>query len=209
MNTEVVDTVKKLRRLYDSPVEIAVKKQKDSIDEFSTKFLGLSAFAILSTSSMNGCMDCSPRGDYPGFIQVLGDQTIAIPDRPGNNRLDSLTNIIESPNVGVLSLIPGFNECLRINGEAKIVCDKDMLNRFEYNNKLPKSVIIISIREIYFHCAKAIVRSKLWDQNSQVDRKILPSLGRILMAQVDPSKPENEVKEVEDLIEDRVKSTLY
>ena len=154
-------------------------------------------------------MDCSPRGDYAGFIRVLDSGTIALPDRPGNNRLDSLRNIIENPNVGLLILIPGFAECLRINGTAKVVTNVSLLAQFEHQGKLPKSVLIISIQEVYFHCVKAITRSKLWDSESQLERSIMPSLGKILMQQIDPSKSEDEVKHVEALIENRVKTTLY
>jgi len=209
MKYKVVESMEELRKLYDSPMDMVLKKQKSELDEYSTKFLSLSAFAVLSTSDMNGNMDCSPRGDYQGFIQKLDSKTIAIPDRPGNNRLDSLSNIIKNPNVGVLSLVSGFSECLRINGTAKISTDTRLLEKFKYQGKLPKSVSIISINEIYFHCAKAITRSQLWNKESQVSRDVMPSLGKILMAQIDPSKSKEEVQKVEELIENRVKTTLY
>ena len=209
MKYKVVESMEELRKLYDSPMDMVLKKQKSELDEYSTKFLSLSAFSVLSTSDINGNMDCSPRGDYQGFIQKLDSKTIAIPDRPGNNRLDSLSNIIENPNVGVLSLVSGFSECLRINGTAKISTDIGLLEKFKYQGKLPKSVVIVSINEIYFHCAKAITRSQLWSKESQVSRDVMPSLGKILMAQIDPSKSKEEVKKVEELIENRVKATLY
>lgn len=206
---EVVDSLDQLRELYDAPMELVLKKQKSELDKFSIQFLVLSAFSIISTSSSDGAMDCSPRGDYPGFIRVLDQQTVAIPDRPGNNRLDSLSNIVENPSIGILALVPGFNECLRINGAAKIVTNSDILALFEYRGKLPKSVIVVEINEIYFHCAKAITRSKLWKPESKIDRKIMPSLGKILMNQTDPSKSEEEIEQLEKLIVDRVKNTLY
>mgnify|MGYP003682986729 CR=1 FL=1 len=209
MKYEEVDSVEKLRKLYDSPMDLAVKKQKVNLDQYSSQFLALSAFSILATYGASGQVDCSPRGDYPGFIQALDDKTIALPDRPGNNRLDSLTNIIERQNVGILALIPGFKECLRINGKAKIVTDADILERFEHRGKLPQTAIIVSIEEVYFHCSKAITRSKLWSTESQVDRSIMPSLGKILMNQIDPEKSSEEIKAVEDLIELRAKTTLY
>ena len=209
MEFEAVETIEDLRRLYDPPMDLVLKKQRAKLDKYSIQFLSLSAFFVLSTSSAKGSMDCSPRGDYPGFVQVMDDHTIAIPDRPGNNRLDSLSNIIENPNVGALVLVPGFSECLRINGTAKIVTNSNLLKSFEYRGKLPKSVVVISINEIYFHCAKAITRSRLWKAESQVDRNIMPSLGKILMGQIDPSRSEEEVKNIEALIENRVKNTLY
>ena len=209
MEYNVIESMEELRELYGSPMDMVLKKQKSELDEYSSKFLSLSAFAVLSTSSMNGSMDCSPRGDYQGFIQEIDSKTIAIPDRPGNNRLDSLSNIIENPCVGVLSLVSGFSECLRLNGTAQIATDTDLLERFKYQDKLPKAVIVVSINEVYFHCAKAITRSKLWNEESQVNRDVMPSLGKILMAQIDPSKSKDEVEKVEELIENRVRTTLY
>ena len=209
MKLEEIKSIESLRQLYDAPMALATNKQRNTLDKFSSKFLELSAFSIIATSDINGNMDCSPRGDYPGFIQKLDDKTIAIPNRPGNNRLDNLCNIIANPNIGVLVLVPGFKECLRINGSAKIAVNADLLNQFKYKNKLPISVIVISINEIYFHCAKAITRSKLWEMESQVERSIMPSLGKILMVQIDPSSTQEEVKKVEELIETRVKTTLY
>lgn len=209
MKNDEISSVEALRQLYDSPMKLAVKKQKCELDRYSRQFLELSAFSILATSDSNGNMDCSPRGDYPGFIQILDDEIIAIPDRPGNNRLDSLNNIIENSNVGLLLLVPGFKECLRINGKAVISINDDLIRRAEYKGKLPKSIIVISIREIYFHCAKAITRAKLWESEFHVDRSVMPRLGKILMEQVNPSSSEEDIKKVEDLIEERAKTTLY
>ncbi len=209
MKYDAIESMDELRKIYDLPMELVLKKQKTQLDQYTIQFLGLSAFCVLSTCSAGGSMDCSPRGDYPGFIKVLDDDTIAIPDRPGNNRLDSLSNVIENPQVGLLILVPGFKECLRINGQAKLVTQMDLLEKFEHRGKLPKSVMVISIEQIYFHCAKAITRSKLWQQESQVDRKIMPSLGKILMKQVDPETSADEIRKVETLIEERVKTTLY
>lgn len=209
MKLEQVETINSLRELYDSPMDLVIKKVKSSLDKYTTQYLELSAFSVLSTSSADGCMDCSPRGDYPGFIQAFDENTIAIPDRPGNNRLDSLKNIIENPNIGILVLIPGFSECLRINGKAKIVINHEILERFKYKEKIPKSVILVSIKEIYFHCSKAITRSKLWKPESQVNRNVMPGFGKILMNQIDPSKSDEEIEKVEKLIKNRVKTTLY
>lgn len=209
MKYNEIDSIEKLRELYGLPMELAVKKQRSSLDKYSAQFLGLSAFAVLATYDSTGQVDCSPRGDYPGFIQALDNSTIALPDRPGNNRLDSLSNIIERRNVGILALIPGFKECLRINGTAKIVTDSDILQRFEHQGKLPKTAIIVSIEEIYFHCAKAITRSKLWASESQVSRDVMPTLGKLLMSQVDPKRTDKEIRAVEELIKVREKTTLY
>ena len=206
---EVINTVEELRELYDAPRQMVIDKQQDRLDQYSEQFLQLSPFSILSTVSASGLMDCSPKGDYPGFIKVLDDRTIAIPDRPGNNRLDSITNIVENPQIGILLLVPGFGECLRVNGEARIVTNKPLLEQFEYQGKLPKSVIVVAIKEVYFHCAKAIARSQLWKEAAQVDRAVMPSLGRIIMAQVNAEAKEEEVRAVEEGIEERLKTTLY
>ena len=209
MEYETVDSLDQLNELYEAPMELALRKEKTELDKFSIQFLELSAFSVISTSSTDGSMDCSPRGDYPGFIQVLGRQTVAIPDRPGNNRLDSLRNIVENPAIGILALVPGFSECMRINGAAKIVTNEDVLALFEYKGKLPKSVIVVEIQEIYFHCAKAIIRSRLWKAESQINRSVMPSLGKILMTQIDSSKSTEGIELVEKAIADREKNTLY
>lgn len=209
MEYEEITSKEQLRGLYCQPMDLVIKKQQECLDEYSEKFITLSPFAIISTAGNDGLLDASPRGESAGFIKVLDKHTIAIPDRPGNNRLDSLTNIIENPKIGMLLLIPGFKECLRINGSAKIVTNSDLLKKFDHNGKLPISLILVSIQEVYFHCAKAITRAKLWDSRSHVSRDEMPSLGRILMSQIAPEKTDNEIKEVEELIENRVKSTLY
>jgi len=209
MEYEEITTSSQLRELYDMPMELVVKKQKDELDDFTQQYLSLSPFAVISSVGSNGLLDCSPRGETPGFIKSIDKKTIAIPDRPGNNRLDSLSNIIENPSIGIIVLIPGFKECLRVNGDAKIVTNIEILEKFEHNGKLPKSAIIVTIKEIYFHCAKAITRSKLWDIESQIDRQVMPTLGRMLMQQIDPSKTDDEIRELEELIEKRVKTTLY
>ncbi len=209
MKLDVIKSMAQLREIYPAPKGLVIKKQKSALDDYTRQFLDLSAFAILSTSNALGVQDCSPRGDYPGFIQALDNNTIVIPDRPGNNRLDTLSNIIENPNVGLLVLIPGFKECLRINGRACIATNTDLLQKFKHQDKCPSSVIVLTISEIYFHCAKAITRSKLWDIASQVDRSVMPSLGEMLMKQIDPLTSDEEIKQVDQFIEGRVKTTLY
>ncbi len=209
MEYKTVDSLDQLNALYEAPTELALRKGKTELDEFSIQFLELSSFSVISTANADGSMDCSPRGDYPGFIQVLGRQTVAIPDRPGNNRLDSLRNIVENPVIGILVLVSGFSECLRINGSAKIVTNEDILALFEYKGKLPKSAIIVEIQEIYFHCAKSIIRSRLWEVESQINRNVMPSLGKIFMTQIDSSKSKEEIKLVEKAIVEREKNTLY
>ncbi len=206
---QAVTSIDELREFYDQPSELVVKKQMSSLDKFSKQYISLSPFIALSTVAAGGGLDCSPRGDYPGFIKVLDNNTIAIPDRPGNNRLDTLENILETPQIGILLLIPGFSECLRINGSAIITRDSCLMEQFIYKEKLPKSVIVVSVEEAYFHCAKAIVRSGMWTNEAKVDRSVMPSLGRIVMSQIDPATSDKHIREAERHIEDRVKTTLY
>ena len=209
MKYEAITTEEDLRHLYGMPMDLAIKKQRECLDEHSEKFISLSPFIILSTSGRSGFLDASPRGESPGFIKILDDKTLIIPDRPGNNRLDSLVNIIENPNIGILALVPGFKECLRINGEAKIVTNEALLEQCRHAGKAPISVIVVTIKEVYFHCAKAITRAKLWDAHSHCSRDVMPSLGRILMSQTAPETTEKKIKEVEALIDERVRTTLY
>lgn len=209
MTLESIDTIEALQAHYDRPKALSVNKQQSCLDEFSRHFISLSNFAILATSDADGWLDCSPRGDHAGFIEPLNDHVVAMPDRPGNNRLDSMSNIVRNPNVGLLFLIPGFSDCLRLNGVARIVRNQSLLERFEYRGKLPRSVVLISIREVYFHCAKAIVRSKLWEQESKVDRSCMPSLGKILLSQIDPEQGEDSIKELDQQIASRLKTDLY
>lgn len=209
MEFDTISTMEQLRELYGHPIDFSIKKQKSTLDELSEQFLKLSPFSIIATSGSNGAHDCSPRGDYPGFIEALDNNTIGIPDRPGNNRLDCLSNIVENPAIALLVLVPGFKECLRINGKAELAINPELLSRFEHKGKLPKSVIVVTIKEIYFHCAKAITRSKLWQQDSMVDRDTMPSLGRIIMKQINEGASEAELEDIDKHIEDRVKNTLY
>ncbi len=209
MEFDTISTLEQLREIYDQPMGLSVKKEKSELDALSEQFLQLSPFSILSTSGSSGTHDCSPRGDYPGFIKTLDSNTIAIPDRPGNNRLDCISNIVENPEVGLLVLVPGFRECLRINGTAKITVNHELLKQFEYKGKRPKSIIVVTVKEIYFHCAKSITRSKLWDVEALVDRGVMPSLGRIISQQLEENKTEAELQKLEKYIEDRVKMTLY
>lgn len=172
-----------LRETYKPPKENAVRKQLDHIDGHCADFLALSPFCTLATAGVDGKLDCSPRGDLPGFAKVEDPHTLLIPDRPGNNRLDSLGNLVENPEVGLLFMVPGFNETLRINGQAEVSRDPTLCADFAVNGKPAQSVIRIRVREVFFHCAKAFLRSRLWDADAQPGRDKMPSFGRILADQ--------------------------
>ncbi|BCH22219.1 pyridoxamine 5'-phosphate oxidase family protein [Mesorhizobium sp. L-8-3] len=173
-----------LRTIYKEPGEGAVRKELKSLDFHCRGFLAKSPFVLIGSCDDRGNGDVTPKGDKPGFVAILDDNTIAIPDRPGNNRLDTLENILVNPAVGLLFLIPGMNETLRINGEARITADKALRERLAVDGRPPISVIVVTIKAAYMHCAKAFMRSELWKPESWVDRSTLPTLGTILKDQL-------------------------
>lgn len=174
-----ITTVEGLRELYGEPVERARLKVIDHIDQHCRAFIAASPFLILATGASTG-FDCSPKGDAPGFVQVADDKTLLIPDRRGNNRIDGLINLIEDPRVGLIFLVPGVNETLRINGRAAISADPELCGRFGVRGKAPATVLVVTVEEAFIHCAKALVRSELWNPDKQIDRSCLPSAGRML-----------------------------
>ncbi|MDQ1091676.1 PPOX class probable FMN-dependent enzyme [Xanthomonas sacchari] len=165
-----------LEALYARPAERAVRKQLDHLSADYQAFVHASPFVVLASAGVEG-LDCSPRGDAPGFVQVLDTRTLALPDRPGNNRIDTLRNLLQDPRLSLLFLIPGIGETLRVNGRAEIRVEPDLLARFAVGERLPRSVIVVHIEAAYFHCAKAVVRSQLWDATRQLPRDRLPSPG--------------------------------
>jgi uncharacterized protein len=198
-----------LRARFAAPGKLAVQKQLDHLDHNCRRFIALSPFLCLATARPDGLADNSPRGDAPGFVQVLDERTLAIPDRPGNNRLDSQSNIIHNPNVGLLFFIPGVTETLRVNGRARITADPDLLARFEVRGRLPKVAILVSVVEAFLHCSKALIRSRLWEADAQVDRKVLPSLGRMIADVVDQKTSAATVAEYDQRIDRNAREELY
>jgi len=179
-----ITTTNQLRALYDQPNARAKGKQLGSLDKHAVNFIEQSPFLVISTVHANMEMDVSPRGGKPGFVKILDSQTLIIPDAKGNNRIDSLTNIIETGRVGTLFLIPGIDETMRANGSASISTDPEYLNMFPDEQNPPKTCIVISIEEVFLHCAKAFMRSKLWSPTSQIDRSSLPTMGQMLKDQL-------------------------
>jgi PPOX class probable FMN-dependent enzyme len=177
-----IDTLEKLRAVYGGPRNAAKLKCLDRLDEFSRLFIAWSPFFVLASSNAEGRCDASPRGDMPGFVDVVDDKTLQFPDRPGNNRLDTMSNLMASRGVGMLFFIPGFDESLRINGVATISHDAALRGKFAVNGKAALSVVRVTV-EVYFHCGKALKRSHLWDPTMQRDRSTFPSHGRILAEQ--------------------------
>ena len=175
----VVATIEQLEAIYGLPGESSTVKVADRITSSYRVLIEKSPFAALATSGPEG-LDCSPRGDLPGFVRIHDDKTLMMPDRRGNNRVDSLRNIVRDPRVALLFLIPGSGSTLRVNGRAHVSAEPDLLASFKVEGKMPRTVIVMTVDEIYFQCARAIVRSDLWNPDKRVDPKTLPTPGQIL-----------------------------
>ncbi len=177
-----------LRELYGFPKGRASKKVLTTLEKHSKNFISKSPFVVLSTCDNNLKMDASPRGGDPGFVKISNNQLL-LPDFKGNNRIDSLVNISETQHIGLLFMIPGIDETLRINGKAELTTDPKILKLFANNSKTPISCIVVSIEEIFLHCAKAFMRSKLWDINAQIGPSEFPTMGTMLKEQLNSSEP--------------------
>lgn len=172
-----------LRDLYGDVSPLAAKKLLPRLDNYCRRFIAMSPFLVLATADAHGRADASPRGDAPGFVQVLDDTALLLPDRPGNNLIDSYANIVDHPGIGLIFFVPGINETLRVNGTARVVTDPDLLSRSEVQGKRPKAGLLITVQEAFFHCAKALIRSHLWDATHHVERGAFPTLGQIIADQ--------------------------
>jgi PPOX class probable FMN-dependent enzyme len=181
---DVIEDLEELRELYGPPGDRSVKKQLNRFDKHCRAFIARSPFLVIASSDPSGHCDASPKGDAPGFVQVLDDATLLIPDRLGNNRVDTIGNLLERPGVGLIFFVPGLNETLRVNGRARITTDPALLEPLAVNGKVPRSGILIAAEEIYFHCGKALIRSDLWNPEKQLRKSEFPSLGRILADQI-------------------------
>jgi len=175
----IVTTMERLESLYGTPSGPAVAKEIDHINSGYRKLIEAAPFVTIATSGPEG-LDCSPKGDPAGFVRVLDEKTLAIPDRPGNNRLDGMRNLLRDPRIAVLFLIPGVGETLRVNGRADVSVDPQLMESFAMNGKLPRAIIVVHVERVYFHCSKAIVRSKLWDEATKIARTSLPSTGTLI-----------------------------
>ena len=206
----VVSSETALRQLFAPTHDLALRKCLTSLDKHALAFVERSPFLCLGTQDLAGKADVSPRGDPPGFVKVLDPKTLAIPDRPGNNRLDSLTNILANPSVGLLFIIPGFDDTLRVNGRASLVTDPALLARMSVDGRPPKLAIVVKVDTVFLHCAKAFRRSRLWDPDRHQDRDELPSLIQIIHEQTTgaPSDPAD-IRKLEDALEEAYKRTLY
>ena len=201
----LLKTEEALRAVYPDPGQTR-GKVLPALDKHAKTFIGLSPFLCIGTSRPDGLGDVSPRGGEPGFVHVLDSTHLAMPDRPGNNLIDTLSNLTHSPAVGLLFFVPGFEEMLRVNGVAEVTTDPEMMERFVVDGKKPRSVMLIELREVFFHCTKALKRSGLWDPSKHVPRSAMPSFGQIIRDQMKLLIP---AKLIDMGLKDDAKKNLY
>ena len=173
-----------LRSAYRQPNKRAQQKVLDHLDSHCRDFIALSPFCIISSFGADGLVDTSPRGDPPGFVATPDKRTLLIPDRPGNNQVDSLQNVIVNPQVGLLFMVPGMNETLRVSGKAEIVTDTEVLSPLSVQERPPLSALRVSVEEAFLHCGRSLIRSRLWDPEAQIDRSCYPTYGQVLADQI-------------------------
>jgi PPOX class probable FMN-dependent enzyme len=200
-----ITSIEQLESIYGEPRSQSLIKELDHISDHYRAFIEKAPFVAVATCGPEG-LDCSPRGDSSGFVRVVDDKTLMIPDRRGNNRVDSLRNLVRDARISLLFLIPGINETLRINGRAEITADADLCASFAIEGKLPRSVLVVTVDRIYFQCQKALVRSRLWDVEAQVPRSELPSTGKMLEAL---SNGDLDGAEYDRGYPERLKKTIY
>lgn len=199
-----------LRDLFPPTHELAAKKCLTRLDRHAREFIERAPFLCLGTQNADGKADVSPRGDPPGFVRIIDQETLAVPDRPGNNRLDSLVNIVSNPSVGLLFLIPGFDDTLRVNGQARLVVDPELLKAMSISGRSPKVAIVVKITSVFMHCAKAFRRSHLWDPERFQNRDDMPSLMKIINDQINETPvSEDELNALDQKLEDSYRKTLY
>ena len=202
---DIVEDIAEIREIYGEPMERTIKKQLPRLEKHSRAFIALSPFLVIASSDPSGRCDASPKGDAPGFVKVIDDETLLIPDRLGNNRVDTIGNLLASPGVGLIFFVPGVNETLRVNGRAQITRDPALLEPCAVQGKVPRSGILITAEEVYFHCGKALIRSDLWNPEKQLRRSEFPSLGRILADQIGGIS----IEESERLTAESYRTRLY
>jgi len=193
-----------LKTIYPEPTPRVIAKARPEIDAYAEKFIAMSPFCVLATSGSDGSVDASPRGGNPGFVSVAGPNRLLMPDRSGNNRIDSFRNIVEGSGfVQLIFFVPGIDETLRVGGKGKLSAEPDLLAAMEEFGKLPRAVLSIAVHEVYFHCGKALVRSKLWSLDARVQRAVLPSISQMIHDQTKLGEPDTQAE-----VEARYKTQL-
>ena len=203
--TTILKSREAVRAHYDAPHEVVLRKEMKRLDGHCRAFIAAAPFVVIATADAQGRADASPRGDAPGFVAVTDDTTLLVPDRRGNNRVDTMLNIAENPHVGLLFMVPGVNETLRVNGTALITIDPAVLAPLIALGKMPEAAIVVTVEGAYFQCGKALIRSDLWNPERRIERRSLPTLGRILADEVDlPYGPD-----LDKAIEEDYRNGLY
>ena len=200
-----VENYSELRTVYKPPAPRATQKVLDHLDVHARNFISISPLCILSSANASGQADASPRGDPPGFVQVLDDKTLLLPDRPGNNQVDSLRNIVQNPGVGLLFFVPEMNETLRVKGKAEIVTDAELLEPMKERRRAPLSGLRVTVEEAFLHCGRALIRARIWDPEIQIDRSAYPTYGQVLADQIAGAN----AKEIDDSEDEANRERLY
>jgi len=204
--TQVIESVDELRSLMGTPSEVAIKKDVGHLDAHCRAFIARAPFVLVATSDLAGRCDVSPKGDAPGFVLVVDDHTLLIPDRPGNKRFDGIRNLFENPGIGLLFLMPGSEETLRVNGRARIIRDPEWLSRMSAQGKTPQLAIAVDVEEAFLHCAKCVKRSGLWDTERWPDREGLASAAQMFR---DHAKLTMTVEELDRRLQEGYRKNLY
>ena len=205
MDDTILHSASEVRAQYAAPSDMSLAKEIDYLDEHCRAFIALSPLVVVASSDADGRLDATPRGDAPGFVAVLDDKTLVIPDRRGNNRVDTMLNLVANPKIGLLFFVPGVNETLRVNGTARVTTDAALLAPLAADGKVPNVGVMVSAEEVFFHCGKPLIRSKLWDPATKVERSSFPSLGKILADQIAGA----DRRAFEERIENAYKTQLY
>lgn len=205
---QAITTLEQLTNLYGEPMERSLWKEIDHINDHYRQFIEKSPFLILATHGEKG-VDCSPRGDPAGFVKVVNEKCVQIPDRKGNNRLDSLKNILRNAEVGLIFLVPGVGETIRVSGKARILIDPELCATFAMEDKLPTSVISVNVDKVYYQCQKALARSKLWNPDYYIDRKELPTAGQMTKAFAEMRSVEFNAEQYDANYPEYMKKNMY
>tara|TARA_B100000780_G_C21055995_1_gene424247 strand:+ start:511 stop:1137 length:627 start_codon:yes stop_codon:yes gene_type:complete len=204
--TDVIENREQFRAIMREPSEKVTRKTLSKLDIHCKSFISRSPFILLTSADAIGNQDVSPKGDPAGFVAILDDHTLAIPDRPGNHRADTIENIIQNPNVGIIFLVPGKTETLRVSGTAEVVRDEKLRTSMSVNGRLPKFALVVTVKEAFFHCSKCMIRSKLWQPEEWPSLEGLPLLAETL---VDAGKLNISVEEMHQIVLDDEKERLY
>jgi PPOX class probable FMN-dependent enzyme len=204
--TDIIDDVNTLEQHFDEPLEAAVVIMRKSLDKYQHQYIERSPFACIATADASGQPTISPKGDAPGFIKVIDEHTLLMPDRIGNNKIESFHNLVENPKIGLIFMIPGLRETLRISGEASITTDQEQLKFAQVGKSPVRTGLLIKITKVYFHCGKAMIRSKLWDENSKVTPGEMPTFGEIIKEE---AKLNDSKEQLDEMMEGVYKDHLY